>query len=421
MSSLITLSTWVASGGWHQYGRWDLLALSLVFHVAVLGLFIAGAVLPRHRVVNVPNGALLAFLVALFAEMYGLPLTVYLLQPLVPLGDLFYPVPLAVRLLGSAFMLAGFLLVFAGWRLIYRAPGRVVGYGIYAHIRHPQYVGLIVLTLGQLIEWPTITGLLLWPLVVLLYVRLSRKEDAEVVARCGQPAVDYQARVPAFIPRLSRSREATKDVGSPRAAQDGHTRRGQSAVTRSDRWPARSTKPLKANSGRRSSVSASAALPWEMKAVGAVVLLVVSFFASALSVLLVFQVLHVDASRGHRWLGLALIAGLGVLLFSVAVLVLTRYGERLLGSMSGHLAGVSSRVATALPATGPRSTDAVQRAQPVRRAERGRCEQAARRTQRPGRGGGAGSQRAVDAHGDDRRLSTDDVPKAHVSKDSLSA
>lgn len=187
---------------WNQYDRWDLVAVSLVFHVGVLGLFLATAALPRYKLASLPNGMLVAFLVALFAEMYGLPLTVYLLGPLLPGGDLFYPVPLAMRLSGAVLMFAGFMLVFLGWRLVFRSEGRLVTTGIYAHIRHPQYVGLAILTLGQFVEWPTLIGLILWPFLVLLYAHLSRKEDEDLRNQFGKAAARYQAGVPSFIPRV---------------------------------------------------------------------------------------------------------------------------------------------------------------------------------------------------------------------------
>jgi len=206
---------------WGQYDRWDLVAISLVFHVGVLGLFLATAALPRYKVASLPNGMLLAFLVALFAEMYGLPLTVYLLGPLLPGGDLFYPVPMVMRIAGSVLMFVGFLLVFLGWRVVFRSDGALVTTGIYAHIRHPQYVGLAVLTLGQFIEWPTLIGLILWPLLVLLYARLSHREDVELVDKFGKPARKYQSRVPAFAPHMrgrvhqsSSQRMRKESVGS---------------------------------------------------------------------------------------------------------------------------------------------------------------------------------------------------------------
>jgi methanethiol S-methyltransferase len=191
---------------WQLWERWDLVAISVVVHLAVLGLFLASAAVPRRRLVNRPNGMLAAFFVALYAEMYGVPLTLYMLQPVLPgrLGLIDYPPPLALRLVGSGLILVGFYLVFLGWRRVHRSGGRLVQDGLYGRLRHPQYLGLAVLTLGQLVQWPTVAGLALWPLVVLLYRRVARMEEADLVAAHGLEAERYIAAVPGFLPRLSR-------------------------------------------------------------------------------------------------------------------------------------------------------------------------------------------------------------------------
>lgn len=200
---------------WQLYDRWDLVILSIVVQGIILGLFLATSVLPRGKVVNPPNGMLAAFIVALYVEMYGAPLTFYLVQPLLPgrLDLVPYPPPLPMRFAGSVIILIGFFLVFLGWRFIFRSRGELVERGIYGVIRHPQYLGLALVTLGLFLQWPTVTGLVLWPLLILLYRKLARLEDADLVEAFGERAEEYQRRVPAVLPRL-------RDRGSHRPVAD---------------------------------------------------------------------------------------------------------------------------------------------------------------------------------------------------------
>ncbi len=93
-----------------------------------------------------------------------------------------------------------------GWRQIHQANGALVTDGIYARVRHPQYVGLFMLIGSLLIQWPTFLSLLMAPLLIVAYVRLARREERELEAQFGQAYRDYRARVSAFWPRLSLKR-----------------------------------------------------------------------------------------------------------------------------------------------------------------------------------------------------------------------
>ncbi|MEA2079082.1 MAG: isoprenylcysteine carboxylmethyltransferase family protein, partial [Pseudomonadota bacterium] len=168
-------------------------------------------------------GVVTAFLVALFSEMYGFPLTIYLLTGW--LGDA-YPVLqpfnhefgyLWVVVFGGsdlawagvmgaslALMLAGYILLSKGWRQVHGARGRMVTDALYAYVRHPQYTGLLLVISGFLVQWPTLLTVLMAPVLVYAYVRLAFSEERHMLGRFGDLYRKYRRRVPAFIPPVEQ-------------------------------------------------------------------------------------------------------------------------------------------------------------------------------------------------------------------------
>jgi protein-S-isoprenylcysteine O-methyltransferase Ste14 len=154
------------------------------------------------------KGVFVGFLIALFTEMFGLPLVLYIFSPFFN-----YPLilPFSRKMLGGFGMiagtwitLAGILLVLFGWRKIHKAETLVTD-GLYAHIRHPQYAGLFLIIFGWLLHWPTLLTLAIFPIIIALYYRLAISEEKELEELFGPEYARYKERTPRFFPRLMKT------------------------------------------------------------------------------------------------------------------------------------------------------------------------------------------------------------------------
>lgn len=163
-------------------------------------------------------GVVQAFIIAFYAEMYGFPLTIYLLARFFGVdlvwtegGNLWvqlFGTPMAhvaSMILGYTIVFAGATLVAEGWRTIYRArrESRLATGGVYAKVRHPQYTGLFMIVFGEgIVHWPTIVSVAALPIIVGAYALLARKEERQMIERFGDEYREYQRHVPMFVPGL---------------------------------------------------------------------------------------------------------------------------------------------------------------------------------------------------------------------------
>ena len=203
------------------YGLWSLALInSLVFII-----FAFSFAKPKSARDWRSFGAFSAFLVALFTEMYGFPLTIYLLSGWLSsrfpgvdwfshdaghlLEEMFgwraNPHFGPFHVLSNVFIIGGFWLLASAWEVLYAAQRahRLATTGAYARIRHPQYVGFVLIMFGFLLQWPTLVTLVLFPILVFMYARLGRMEEKDMLAQFGDEYARYAARTPKYVPRLS--------------------------------------------------------------------------------------------------------------------------------------------------------------------------------------------------------------------------
>jgi protein-S-isoprenylcysteine O-methyltransferase Ste14 len=204
------------------YGLWSL----VIVNSAVFIFFAYTFFKPRTPRDWRSFSAFSAFLVALFAEMYGFPLTIYFLsgwlQSRFPDIDWFShdaghllemmfgwkanPHAGPFHILSFIFVGGGFILISAAWKVLYDAQqSRSLAItGPYSYVRHPQYVGFVLVMFGFLLQWPTILTLAMFPVLTVMYVRLARTEEQNARSEFGDTYDRYAAEVPGFIPRLGR-------------------------------------------------------------------------------------------------------------------------------------------------------------------------------------------------------------------------
>jgi methanethiol S-methyltransferase len=212
------------------YGLWTLVIInSLVFII-----FAFSFARPKSRRDWRSFGAFSAFLVALFTEMYGFPLTIYLLSgwlsrrfpgvdfltheaghlPEMLFGWQANPHFGPFHIASNVLIVAGFWVLYSAWKVLYEAQRarRLATTAAYARVRHPQYIGFVLIMTGFLLQWPTLVTLVMFPVLAFMYARLARREEADMITQFCDEYRRYMRAVPRFIPKLG----ARQSVDQPR-------------------------------------------------------------------------------------------------------------------------------------------------------------------------------------------------------------
>jgi len=207
------------------YGLWPL----VIINSGIFILFAFSFIKPKTKLDWRSLGAFSAFIVALFVEMYGFPLTIYLLsgwlQSSFPEsnifghfnGHLWYtllgiegdPHTNPIHLFSNVLIAFGFYIIYRAWKELHAAQqqDRLATTGPYAIVRHPQYDGFLLVMVGFLLMWPTLLTLVMFPVLVMVYLRLAKQEESMVRAEFDPDYANYAQEVPAFLPRPKRTQQ----------------------------------------------------------------------------------------------------------------------------------------------------------------------------------------------------------------------
>lgn len=202
------------------YGLWGLVILNSVIFIGFAFSFFK----PQTKRDWRTFGAFSAFIIALFVEMYGFPLSIYLLSGWLTSNypgvnflthDNGHLIHTLLKMKGdphfdpfhiasNIFIFGGFIILSYSWHSLWKAQKdhKLATSGLYAYVRHPQYVAFIAIMFGFLLQWPTLVTLIMFPILTYMYVRLALSEEKTAQAEFGEEYQRWAAKTPRFFPKI---------------------------------------------------------------------------------------------------------------------------------------------------------------------------------------------------------------------------
>lgn len=203
------------------YGLWTL----VVLNSSIFIFFAFSFIKPQTKYDWRSLGVFSAFVIALFTEMYGFPLTIYFLSGW--LGEQYPGIDFLahenghllhtffgfegnahwdpLHIASNVLIIMGFILLSSAWGILHKAQAKheLAITGWYARCRHPQYVAFIVIMFGFLLQWPTIPTVVMFPILIVVYVRLAKREEQLAIAEFGDEYQQYRQKTPGWWPNFT--------------------------------------------------------------------------------------------------------------------------------------------------------------------------------------------------------------------------
>ncbi len=198
----------------HWYGNWQLVIASIIVSSFIFTVFLA-----KPKKMNWKTyGLTEAFIISLFTEMFGIPLTIYILSSYfnitIPLngltghlwatlltltGILDLETGVLIVMTASLILIGiGTLMLIGGWVQVYRNRESIADTGLYSYVRHPQYLGIMLIITGFMVQWPTLPTLIMYPILINIYYRQAIKEEEVMLGRFGDKYRSYMEKTPRF-------------------------------------------------------------------------------------------------------------------------------------------------------------------------------------------------------------------------------
>ena len=137
---------------------------------------------------------LFIFLVVWIADSFVFEYSTFLSQYI----SNYIRVPIALTILTISRLLAGF-----GMNTVFgktRKEPQVITTGVFSFVRHPIYLGSILLYLGFIFLSLSLLSVLIWFIIIVFYHMISRYEEKLLTQRFGSVYEEYKKKVPMLFP-----------------------------------------------------------------------------------------------------------------------------------------------------------------------------------------------------------------------------